>query len=245
MSSAFLAIGLDIIVLCFLGATIFFVLRLYKSLNEFKAQRKQFDSIIANLLSAIDQAERSINTLKQTSAQEAGDLEKLIMKSQALSEELQIINDAGESMAKRLEKLAETNRKIVQPTSQPYRTKKDKIRENEARQEELRQEERISSPVYPAPQRPAPQREAPQPEPLPTESYQSTLKQVERSRPPKQPIVKEDLPSFMIQDRERENPAQESIEDDDMADTLNSQAERELFEALRSSKRNITGEDQS
>ncbi len=115
MGSDLLSLFLNSIIAVLLLATIFYVYRLTKSLDNFKEHRRELDSVIANLLSSIDQANDSVKILKRTSAQEADELERLIAQARALSDELKIINDAGESMAKRLENLAETNRKIVQP----------------------------------------------------------------------------------------------------------------------------------
>ncbi len=113
MSSEFIGIILDFVVLIFLGATIYYVARLTKNLNAFKAHRSEFDGVIADLLSSIDQAERSVNTLKQVSAQEGIELDGLINQAKSMSDELKIINQAGESIAIRLEKLAEQNGKLA------------------------------------------------------------------------------------------------------------------------------------
>ncbi len=115
MTNELLGLIMDCVVLIFLGATIMYAYRLSKSLQDFRSHRSEFDSVIANLISSIDQAERAIRTLKNTSAQEASELKRLIDQSKSLSEELSIINAASESMAKRLERVAEENRKIVRP----------------------------------------------------------------------------------------------------------------------------------
>lgn len=113
MSNEILSLIIDCVVLIFLGATIFYAYRLSKSLQDFKAHRSEFDSVIANLIASIDKAERAIGTLKQTSAQETTELQKLIDQAKTLSGELAIINQASESMAGRLENLAEKNSKIA------------------------------------------------------------------------------------------------------------------------------------
>ncbi len=225
MSSDFLALFMDVVVLAALGVTVFFVVRLHQSLSDFKAHRREFDTVIANLLSSIDQAERSVNTLKQTSAQEAGHLEKLIHQSRALADELKIINDAGESMATRLEKLAETNRKLVKPMPSDLRKKPS----DDAG-------DKISSPVF---QDKKKGNEA-------SGEYSSTLKKVKKD---------EEFPSFMIKDREYDDVKSlnrrldasasndlDTESDADMPEHLQSQAEKELFAALRNTKRNIGGD---
>ena len=231
MSSDLVALFLNIVILVLLGATIYYVYRLTQSLDNFKEHRQELDSVIANLLSSIDQADHSVQVLKQASADKAGDLERLIDQAQSLSDELQIINEAGESIAKRLEKLAETNRKIVQPTH--------KIQEHT----HYSSEEKIRSPV----DRDSVKRQ----KKTKKESYDSTLKRVDKEKS----VQSNDLPSFMIQDRDFEdmdsledrlatpvsNDGNEMSEDENIApENLQSEAERELFDALRSGKKNIS-----
>ncbi len=226
MSGELIALLLDIVILVFLGATIFYVMRLSKNLNTFKAHRREFDNVITSLLSSIDQAERSVQTLKQVSAQEAGDLENLIRQSKAMSEELKIINEAGEGMAQRLEKLAERNRIAVQaspPSAQSFRKKVSHAPMHKVQED----------PVHDSGK----------------QDYTATLKNVEKSE------GEVEMPSFMIQDRDiadldtleshlDSSVSNDAFEEDDnnndvMPKDLQSQAERELFDALRASKRNI------
>lgn len=226
--SIVLALFIDVIILVLLGAAIFYMIRLTKGLESFKEHRHEFDSVIANLLTSIDQAENSVRTLKEVSATEAGELERMIGQAQSLSEELKIINAAGESMAKRLEKLAETNRQIVQPSSPLARSRRKpspRPSKPPPRYEEPK-EERISSPVTERNVNPEPPIEEND------QSYGSTLKRVRKDEPPQE----QDLPSFMIQDRDQTS----ANNDEDLSDNLQSDAEKELYEALRSSKKNIT-----
>ena len=181
-----IALVLDIVVLVFLGATIFYALRLSKSLNNFKASRREFDGVITSLLSSIDQAERSVQTLKQVSAQEAEELGNLIQQSKMMSEELKIINESGEGMARRLEALAEANRKIVQ-SSRPV-------------SESVKKPQKISRP-----------------------------------KPGARKVTSDPLPSFMVGDSD-------PVKDDGvLSQDLKSEAEQELFNALRGHKRNRSG----
>lgn len=231
MSNTLVPLIMDVVVLAFLGATIFYIMRLTKSLSEFKTHRRAFDGVIADLLAAIDQAERSVTTLKQVSAKEAGELDSLIMQSKALADDLKIINEAGESMAKRLENLAEKNRKIVQSSHENA----DDFYQGRSKAEPPKNEQKISSPVH---------------ERGRADDYRSTLKRVQKD----DVTNKEDIPSFMIKDRDFDDV--EALEkkldsfvsndiasgdDEDMPENLRSQAERELFEALRNTRKNIGG----
>lgn len=122
MSSELFSLIIDCVVLLFLGATIVYAYKLSKNLQDFKAHRSEFDSVIANLIASIDKAERAIHTLKQTSAQEGGELERLINQAKSLSDELKIINETGESLAGRLEMLAEQSSKITRDKPLPKRS---------------------------------------------------------------------------------------------------------------------------
>lgn len=244
MSSDIISLGMDIVVLAFLGTTIFYVLRLTKSLNDFKAHRRAFDGVVADLLSTIDQAERSVTTLKQVSAKEAGELDDLISQSRLLADELRIINAAGESMAKRLEQAAEKNGKIAQNTQQNIRGLSDHRKAAAPRRAE--RSDKISSPVHSRDEGVSPRQvNKPQAVPARSENYQSTLKQVKKE----DVSIETDIPSFMIQDRDFDDvsalgkrlDSAVSNDADDMPDHLQSQAERELFAALRNTKHNIKG----
>lgn len=235
MSSVYLSLFLDVLVLVFLGVTILYVFRLSKALAGFKQHRREFDSVITNLLSSIDQAERSVQTLKTISAQESGHLENLIEQSKALSEELRIINDAGESMASRLEKLAEKNSKIAQQ-SNSYAAPVASGRKRHAK------ERKISSPV-PRSETIEDVRDVRQEKQSSRDdSYAQSLRSVSESR--------EDIPSFMIQDRDHDDVSTNdkydpTAQNDDTTEEFKSQAERELLDALRKSKQNISRGGQS
>lgn len=217
MSNTALTTGLDIIVITLLAATIFYVLRLYKSLNEFKAQRKQFDNVIRNLLSAINQAERSIQTLKAVSTTEAAALEKLIMQSKALSEELNIINGAGEGIANRLEQLAEKNRRIVKPDMDQKRTPVTKERAGSGRA--VAGHEKAASKKN-------------------KEDYAKTLKKIAIRKNDTPDLSEKDLPSFMISTNNADNDQDGGVSG---GENLQSRAERELYEALRTNNRKTKG----
>ncbi len=219
MTSEYLSVLMDIVVLVFLGATIFYVLRLSSTLNAFKAQRREFDNVITNMISSIDQAERTVSSLKQTGAREVAELEKLVNESRLLADELAIINQASESMANRLEAVAEKNRKIVQPE----RDEKPVIRSEKtppAKRAREAKAEKISSPVYSEPAKKTPA----------NNGYGATLRKVDT-------LSGEKIPSFMIKDKEFD--AEQDDTAADIPDNLQSQAEKELFAALRGSKKNI------
>ncbi len=241
MSNDLVSLLLDILILILLGTTIFYVIRLTKGLKDFKEHRQEFDSVIANLLASIDQADHSVRILKKVSAEEAAHLEQSIIQAKALSDELRIITEAGESMAKRLEKLAETNRKIVQPGQGTLFSKKKR---NESYNNE-ESADKISSPVH-----------RDKSEKKKTGSYDAILKRVKKEEGEN----RNDLPSFMVRNNDYEdmddlegrldstasNDGDESEKQDEdviIPRKLQSQAEKDLFDALRFTRKKISGNE--
>ncbi len=235
MNTELISLVMDIVVLVFLGATIIYVVKLSASLKAFKAHRSEFDKVISDLLSSIDTAERAVGALKQTSASEAERLGALISTSKSLADELTIINDAGEGMAKRLERLAESNREIAQQKSSGSFLSS-------------REDNGVRSSDYGKVRSPIPDFVDPEQK---KDVYASTLNKV------KKPDVTDQSSPFAIRDRDFSNV--ESLErkldgevsndkiwqDDegDIPENLQSQAERDLLAALRGAKRSISKGD--
>jgi len=192
MNLELLSYGLDVLILIFLAVMIFYAFRLTYSLNEFRKNRSSFDEVIGRLVTSIDQAEHSIKNLKDTSANEANNLQSLVKDAKSLSLELQDINQISETMANRLENLALENRKIVSGEGA-------------------------------------------------SASYEETLSKTKSAMREEN----QDLPSFMIHDNE-DNPAQDyegdhDIYPDDPPEELQSEAEKELYKALKGRGRGYVG----
>ncbi len=240
MSNDLVGLLLDVLILIFLGATIVFVYRLTQGLSDFKKHRQEFDSVIANLLASIDQADHSVRMLKKVSSEEANHLEQSVAQAKLLTEELRIITESGEGMAKRLEKLAEINRKIVQPSQGAMFSRKKRNEPRSARSEREDTPNKISSPVHPDEDKRKSARR-----------YDATLKHVEKEATDN----KQDLPSFMIKDptyeadtlKSRLDSTASNDENDDAGEGAiipkreQSQAEKDLLDALRSTRKNISG----
>lgn len=225
---------LDVVVLLFLGITIIYIFRLSRSLDAFKGHRREFDRVVTDLLSSIDQAERSVRDLKQVSTQEALALETLITQSKALSEELKIINDASESMAKRLEILAAENRRVAQHGGASKQPASKEIRKGVRK---------ISSPLVDG------SRVEQRKNTGDAKGYSQTLRNV--SSEDIQESESADIPDFMIRDPEFSNSGNKDgkphhvkthdFDDDIMPEQLQSQAERDLLAALRAGRQDIKG----
>lgn len=105
-----LSLILDIAVLVGLGFTIYYCIRLSKSLNNFRQYRQEFNTLLQELSRNIETAQGAIDNLKDTSYEAGEDLQKVINSSRNLADELQLMNDMGNALANRLERLSEKGR---------------------------------------------------------------------------------------------------------------------------------------
>lgn len=184
---AYLSLAMDLFVLIALVGTIYYAMRLSRNLANFKNARNELKSLILDLTQNIDKAQASIDALKQSSASSATDLEDVMHDAKRMTEELKMMNEAGDNLANRLEGLAERNRKIAQGMEPTYEPEDDYL------DEEPEFDQRSSS---------------------------------------KHDNI--ETPSFFIQDREFDD-------EDGAADEFSSQAERELYEALKKNKKQSGG----
>lgn len=179
MSTEYLRLILDIIILIGLGGFMYYALRLSRALNDFRSYRNEFQSVIRQLNSHIESAQQSIHTIKNTTTTSGEDLKKVVRDAQYLADDLQIMNQTGNKIASRLEGLI------------------DKSRQSDDR-------------------------------------YHENVSDISKHR---KSDHDEDELSFLIQDREFEddflNDETESFDDDPAMNDLSSEAEKELYEALK------------
>lgn len=111
MGGAALSLVMDVLVLFCMGWTIYFSLKLSKSLGNFRQSRKEFEGLIHELSRNIDAAQRAVEKLKLTSHQAREDLQPRLEDAGAMIDELQIMIQSGENLARRLEGPAEGRRR--------------------------------------------------------------------------------------------------------------------------------------
>jgi hypothetical protein len=92
MTGNTLSIVLDFIVLGFLGVTIFYAIRLTKSLNSFRAMRHEFGHIMKQLSNNIDDAQRGVDNLKAVTRDSGQHLQKLINEAKMIAGDLERLN---------------------------------------------------------------------------------------------------------------------------------------------------------
>lgn len=101
----------DVVILVALGVTIFHCLRLSRQFNEMQANRKAFEALIQSLTVAASRAEAVVKSIKDTAVGSGEELQEKISRARAISEELEIMIQAGDNLANRLQALAEKGRK--------------------------------------------------------------------------------------------------------------------------------------
>lgn len=111
--SAYTGLFFDIVILAALAATIFYAHRLSKQFQAMQADRKAFEQLIANLNIAASRAEAATKALKEAVQQGGDQLQDKINKARELSDELEIMVQAGDNLAERLQELATGSRKAA------------------------------------------------------------------------------------------------------------------------------------
>jgi hypothetical protein len=104
---------LDGIILIFLSATIFYAARLSLFLKSFREGKDGMQLLIRNLSLTVDKAEESIKIMKGYAMETEEELRAVINEAKFLSDELRFMNESGDSLAGRLEKLADRNRELI------------------------------------------------------------------------------------------------------------------------------------
>lgn len=111
---------LNILILAALGVTIFYCLRLSRQFDQMRADRKVFEALIQGLNAASARAEASIKSFKETAVGNGDILQDKINKSRVLADELEIMIQAGDSLADRLQDLAEISGKAAAEKSSKF-----------------------------------------------------------------------------------------------------------------------------
>lgn len=104
---------LDGLILVFLSVTIFYAARLSLFLKSFREGKNGMQLLIRDLSLTVDKAEESIQNMKLHALETEDELREVINEAKFLSDELRFMNETGDSLANRLEKLADRNRELV------------------------------------------------------------------------------------------------------------------------------------
>ena len=120
MSIAILSLIMDVAVLAGLAATLYYAMRLTRSLEGFRKYRQEFGALIADLSRNIEKAHAAIQAMRSASTESGGNLQDVIDEARLLADELQLINQASNSLASRLEGLAQKNNPAARTPDVPY-----------------------------------------------------------------------------------------------------------------------------
>ncbi len=241
-----LAVVLDGVILVFLAVTIFYAVRLTFFFKAFRESRESVEALLTKLSFTIDKAQNAIINMQEMSQSSRGDLQDVINEASFLSDELRFMNETGDNLAERLEKLAERNRELVDLIEDHGGIGRPKIKVDASGFNQLDEDvwglkiDNNDEDIYDE-EDAMPSRRVPK---------QS------RAQPSKTPKI--DLPSFkqanpktgfMINDRDYDEDEEDMIEEDTAWSTVlqaevnetgstnfTSQAERDLYEALQRQK---------
>lgn len=114
MSTEYLTLALDLLILAGLGGFMYYALRLSKALSVFRTYRGDFEDIMNQLTKHIEEAQNAIEDLKETSTSSGENLRKSIKDAQFLVDDLQFMTETGNNLAKRLEASAEKGSRTAQ-----------------------------------------------------------------------------------------------------------------------------------
>lgn len=128
---------IDGLILVFLAVTIFYAARLSLFLKSFRDGREGMNILIRDLSVTIDKAEDSIRAMKESANSTAFELQEIINESKFLSDELRFMNETGDNLADRLEKLADRNRELVSLMESAGGIGAQKIHLDESRHEQI------------------------------------------------------------------------------------------------------------
>lgn len=108
------ALIIDITMLCLLAVTIFYAVRLSQGLDVFRRGKADMERLLRDLNIQTLRAQEAITTLEKAAGDAGDDLRQTVAKARGLSDELQLMSEAGNSLAERLESIATRNRTIAE-----------------------------------------------------------------------------------------------------------------------------------
>lgn len=107
--------ALNVVILCALGAAIFYAFTLSRQLKSLQADRKGLEALITALNIASAKADAAARGIKASAEEGADALQKKINTARALSDELEIIVEAGDNLAERLARLPQQKQTFEKP----------------------------------------------------------------------------------------------------------------------------------
>ena len=110
---------LDGLILVFLCVTIFYAARLSLFMKSFRQGKSDMHRLVRDLNNVIARAESAVIGMKENAADVEAGMKEVIHEAKFLSDELKFMNETGDGLADRLEKLADRNRELVDLMENP------------------------------------------------------------------------------------------------------------------------------
>lgn len=104
---------LDIVIVVMLCVAIFYAVRISMFMKVFRDGRRDMRILINELSQQILRAQEAIQGLQNSASTSGAHLQEIVNKAQFLSDELRFMNESGDSLANRLEKIATHNRELI------------------------------------------------------------------------------------------------------------------------------------
>lgn len=201
------SLALDILIVVLLVATIIYAARLSLYLKRFRDSKSDLENIITDLSRQIEKADKAIRNMHDAAEKGGNELQKRMDRANAMFDELQMVVEAGDALATRLEKLA------VRSNSQVSETPKNTARGGAFAKKNDDYDKRL----------------------------ENIVRNVENTEPLK--LNETPTPMFTIRDPDIER-GEDSVDgfslDDDNVDLL-SDAERDLYQAIKTKKSRAGG----
>lgn len=105
---------IDIVLLCVLAVVLVYAFRLSRQFSHIQDDQKQLETLIIQLNKASERAENAVQAMRESAVESGELLQEKINVSRTLIDELEIMIEAGDSLAGRLQVLAERSRKAAQ-----------------------------------------------------------------------------------------------------------------------------------
>lgn len=111
--SPYVGLAFDIIILVALAVTMWRATQLSKQFDRMQADRKAFEQLIGALNLSASKAEAAIRGIKDTAIESGNTLQDKVTRARGISDELEIMVQAGDNLAERLQTLAEKSRQAT------------------------------------------------------------------------------------------------------------------------------------
>ncbi len=212
MEGAPLSLILDVVILVLLGLTIVYAARLSLQLRRLRDSKSELDKVVRDLVKNLDRADRTVMGLKVAAAESGTELQGSIDRARAIADELELMTDSGDRLASRLEALVDNTKPLTA----------------KAMGAAPAAEPKLSQPIKPQ-------------APDSGTAYAKHLRKLDEGE-----AVSSPKSPFVIRDPEAErgiDPASErlALEDDGSGQGLYSEAERDLFRAMKNRTKGTVG----